>query len=106
MFDKILIKLRQWIRPVVAAFVIVLVIYAIWLFTSFPGRMTLDRIAGTFVPPQKDKIIQVYSGGNLIRSLSGPYSVQKVDDYYVLMNHKDKSKSVRLYGDVFIEENE
>lgn len=106
-FDKIINVIKQWIKPLVIAIITMCGIYLIWLFFSFPGRMTLDRLTGTFVPPEKEHVITIYNDGIIIHSYVGHYSVQKVDDYYVIVDHEEKNKSVKMYGtDIVIEEKE
>jgi hypothetical protein len=101
MFDKIKQIAKVWKKPLLFAIVIVTICYLIWLFTSFQGKLTLDKIIGNYSPPPEIHVISIYESGEKIASYIGLYSVEQFDDHIILMNHEDNSK-ISIYGDAAI----
>lgn len=101
MFDKIKHVIKAWKKPLLFAVVVVVIGYLIWLFTSFQGKLTLDKLIGNYSPPPEVHVISIYESGEKIASYTGLYSVEQFDDHIILMNHEDNSK-ISIYGDAAI----
>lgn len=107
MYDRIVKAIKRWIKPILVAVVVVIVVYAIWLFTTIQGQLTLDKITGTYTPPPVEHTISIYNDGIKVAEYTGRYSIEDFDGHVVLVNHDDKSK-VKIYGDsvVILDEDE
>lgn len=101
MFDKLKHVLNQWKKPFILAVIAVIIVYLIWLFTTFQGSLMLEKITGNYTPPPNPHTIVVYEGGVKIASYTGLYSIEQFDGHIVLIDHEDNSK-IAIYGDAAV----
>lgn len=97
-FDIMLNVIKRWIKPLLVAIVVAIVGYTIWLFTTVPGQLTLNKITGMYTPPPVEHTIVVYNEGIKVAEYTGKYSIEHFDDHIVLVNHDDNS-NIDIYGD-------
>ena len=102
MFDKILLKVKKWAIPVIAAIIVVIGGLAVWCNTTFQGQLWLDKMMNLKTPPPREHCIKVYSGGEKIGEYSGHYSIEQFDDHIVLINHDKHGDKTEIYGETAV----
>lgn len=101
MYDKIMNAVRRWFKPILIAVIVVVTGYTIWLFTTVQGRLTLDKITGTYAPPPAKHVISIYNNGVKVAEYAGRYSIEEFDGHIVLVDREGGS-NVEIYGDSIV----
>lgn len=102
MHGNILLKVKKWIFPLVAAIVVVVGGLVIWCNTTFQGQLWFEKVTNQRTPPPREHTISVYSGGEEVGHYYGHYSVEQFDDHIVLISHDKHGDKTEIYGDTAV----
>lgn len=102
MFGNILLKVKKWAIPVIAALIVVVGGLTVWVNTTFQGQLWFDKMTNQRTPPPENHCIKVYSAGELVGDYDGHYSVEQFDDHIVLINHDKHDDKTEIYGETAV----
>ena len=81
----------------VAAAIIVLSLFNIWLFFTPTGELVEHSFFKTFNNIPEEHIIEIYSGNEKIKELDGFYRIEQYHGYIVIINEQTGER-VDVYG--------
>lgn len=91
------IKQHKKLYSFIAAAIIVLGLFNIWLFFTPMGELAQHSFFKTFNEVPEEHIVEIYSGNTKIKELEGYYRIEQYQGYIVIINEKTKERT-DVYG--------